>query len=102
MGLRWNGDEIMRRIEEVAGGRVSLLELLTPAFVQQHTKFMSIDEMFAKSELTRESNTDEDVTVILRSEEWNKFVIENSEFSSWDEMIQVAGAERRKSSLGGT
>ncbi len=101
MSVQWHGDRFMRKLEKAAQSvsSVSLTDLMTPEFMQQHTKFGSIDQMFAASKIVADGASNDDVTTALKSEAWNEFVVQNSNFGSWDEMMQAAGNERFKNAF---
>jgi hypothetical protein len=97
--IKPNLDELTRRVEnmvEKASQMVPLPELLHPEFMKAHTKFSSLEEMGTASGLFCLSHEAEEMASIFRSPEWSEFVVANSSFASWDEMIKAAGVERFK------
>ncbi len=95
--LEWHGDEIieeLKREAEQVTGRVSLQDLFTVDFMREHTKHGTLDDMVTASKLLNEDCSTEDLAAALESQEWNQFVAENSDFSSWQEMITAAGESR--------
>jgi hypothetical protein len=61
-------------------------ELLSDAFISKFTNFLNLNELVESSGITIETQAD------LNSEKWNKFVSQNTSFSSWSEMAAVAEA----------
>jgi hypothetical protein len=67
-------------------------ELLTPIFMEKHTKFSSFDTMIKSSEFKIENELEfKDVS---NSTKWNEFIIKNTEFKNWNEMLRIAVLER--------
>lgn len=68
----------------------SLVEILNDRFMNQHTKFSSLKEFIDKSgfDFSSEKGLDE-----VSSEALDAFVRQNSEFGSWEEMLEDASAE---------
>lgn len=67
---------------------VPVAELLTPAFISQHTQFASADELFEQSGFKIESQ--EDFSAIP-DEDWDKYIRSVSNLNSWQAMLSKAG-----------
>ena len=92
-GLR----KLQRRAEEVDGThQVPLSELLTPTFMRGHSPFDSFEAMLRASPFSVESAED---FKAIPDADWDVFVRQNTRFSSWHEMLSVAGAEWMKERL---
>jgi hypothetical protein len=85
--------EVERDLERAVGGtrNVPLTELMPPAFIRECTdgKFNTIDEITAA--YPGEAKTQEELTALLASREWNAFIKANTSFETWDEMMKGAG-----------
>ena len=89
--LKKDLDKLQRRCRELEGeNSVSFEELFSPSFLNKYTKFSSIYDMFNKSGFT--VNNQDDFKKIP-DDKWDKFIVENSQFSSWQDMIDKAGKE---------
>jgi hypothetical protein len=102
MSLEWHGDEVLKRMKnsfDQAMGDVKLTDLMHPAFVQKHTKFDSLKSMFEASQLMSDDSKAKEMAVILKSQEWDRFVAANSDFASWNEMIKDAATARVKAAF---
>ncbi|HKJ82393.1 MAG TPA: hypothetical protein VJ961_00055 [Mariprofundaceae bacterium] len=73
-----------------ASRNVPLDELLTPAFVSQHTRFADVEELFAASGFDIGSQTDFES---VPEEKWNAFIRSVSDFADWEAMLGAAGGE---------
>lgn len=84
-------DELEKKLNKKindTNGRKSLDVLFDEEFIKKYTNFSSINEMIEESNLGIKTQEDFDNKP---EEEWNKFVIENTKFSSWEEMKSKAG-----------
>jgi hypothetical protein len=89
--LKKNLDEM----KDLKGGKnVPITELLTPEFMNKHTKVQNFEEFVLKSSFI---NPDEQLTPeVFKSipdKEWDEYISNETSFSSWDDMIGTAGKE---------
>lgn len=81
-------DSLAKNAEALNGQQtVSVVELLTPAFVSTHTRFSDANEMFEASGFNIE--TPEDFKAIP-DEAWNGFIRSVSSFENWQAMLSEA------------
>lgn len=80
------GDKIKKTVE----GSVQLSDLFTESFMQENTKFSSIEEFFEKSPFEVESAED---FASIDSSELNGYVSQNTKFDSWGDFSNTAGKE---------
>lgn len=72
-------------------------ELLTPDFIEKHTKFENFNEMIKFSDFRIENEIEfKDATETVK---WNLYVVENSDFEDWNEMLRTAVIERASKKL---
>lgn len=94
MPIKVNNNGIKRLFKNIESiekrQSVKLGDLLNSEFMSKHTEFSSLNEMFDSSGLPCE--TEEEFNNIPRSK-LDEFIINNTEFGSWDEMLRKAGAE---------
>lgn len=91
-------DEMQRKVEKAGGTRtVPIAEVLTPTFLARFSDFESFADLVAKSGFTIESQEDFDR---IPQDEWDTFIAQNTQFSSWQDMLQMAGMELLKGRLG--
>jgi len=84
-------ESFQKKAKEMEGtNSISFQELFTPEFLRKYTSFISLNEMFEKSEFT--INSQEDFEKIPEGA-WDKFISANSKFNLWKEMLDVAGKE---------
>ncbi len=85
-GLR----DFAQRLEKLSeiGDSVPLVQVLSPDFVRQHTKFSTFEEMCEAVGIT----TAEEFTA-FSDEEWERHVRANTSFASWEEMQQAGGQQ---------
>lgn len=76
---------------------VPLAELLTPKFMATHTKFATVNAMFAASGY--EINSKEDLENIPE-EAWDDFIRSASDFSNWRGMMDTAVKDWTTGKLG--
>jgi hypothetical protein len=88
--------DLEKKVQE-ASGEVSFPELFNPNFMTTFTNFSSIDEFLKKSPF--EVHSQEDFENIDTGE-LDKYVAENTKFSSWEEMKSKAGEMYMKYKLG--
>jgi hypothetical protein len=94
-------DSGLRRLQENLEGlsethRAPLTAILSPAFMQHHTRFASFEAMLAASPFSVE--TAEDFTAIP-GDEWDAFVQRVTSFHSWEAMQKEAGVQWVKEQL---
>ena len=83
--------KMQNKLEEVEGTRsVPMDELLNPDFMIRFTNFSSFDDLIEKSGYT--VKTEEDFERIP-DKEWDEFISVNTQFSSWQDMLNLAGYE---------
>jgi hypothetical protein len=71
-------------------GEISLGQLFSTEFMQNHTKFASFDELISNSGFKIES--EEDISSIPKSD-LNKYISDNTNFNTWEDMLNQAGKE---------
>jgi hypothetical protein len=99
-------DEVQRRLRQLSERaqaldgthEVSVNEILTPDFIQAHTRYASVDEWFEASPF--KIATTEDFAAIP-DEHWNDYVRTTTDFESWQEMLEAAGAQYVQAKLFG-
>lgn len=90
--------EITDKLDSIEGSHsVSFPELFHEQFMQQHTSHSSIDAMFKASGFSIASKEDFER---IPNDEWEKFVVSTTNFSSWLEMQRIAGKEYMIKKLG--
>lgn len=79
-------DRLKKNLEQLEDGiQVSTNDLFTDAFVRQHSRFSTWQEMMDAGGIS----ADEDI----QSEWFSEFVRQNSDFESFDAMVEKASAE---------
>lgn len=79
---------LQRRAKSLEGTRnVRVEDLFQLDFVTANSNFATFDEMLAASPIKISSVED------FECEEWNAFIVANTRFSSWEEMIGQAGEQ---------
>ena len=87
--VKKNLDNLSRKAKEVDGThQVGISELMPDRFIQTHTGFNSVQEMYDKSGFKMESEKDLET---IPDEEWDKYISDNTQFSNWQEMLDKAG-----------
>lgn len=69
---------------------VPLTDILTDSFIQKKTPFLNLADLFDKAGFKVESNADLEA---IPDEIIDKFIQDNSEFKSFQEMLGAAGKE---------
>jgi hypothetical protein len=88
--MKRNLRDLAKRARDLNGTHsVVLRDLLTPEFIQSHTKHSSIDAWFAASGFTIESTADFEA---IPDQEWDDYVRSTTDFASWEEMLKTAGS----------
>ena len=99
--LRKRMDDLHKNIDIMKGEKFRLTdinldyikkELLTPDFMEKHTKFSSFDMMIKSSEFKIENELEFKDTA--NSTKWNEYIIKNTEFKNWNELLRIAVLER--------
>lgn len=75
----------------------SLTDILTPAFISQHTKFSNLGELFEAGEFDVSSQA---AFEAIDENELDAFIQVQSSFSSWKEMLSTAGTTWTRKKLG--
>lgn len=65
-----------------------IAELLPDPFIERTTNFESIGELLASSGFDTSTQT---AFEAIPEQDWDQFIEDESEFSSWQEMLQAAG-----------
>ncbi len=89
-------DELQKKAESISG-EVKFDELFNDSFMENNTKFKTIDEFFENSPFAIETQDDFDD---IDESELDQYVNENTDFSSWEEMKKAAGTLYAKKKLG--
>lgn len=106
MSIKLDGfDELSKQLKQMQksaeeleeGQSISFVDLFHEGFMNKYTKFLSIDEFFDNSPFEFESNEDFDK---IDENELDKYVVENTDFSSWEDMLGTAGQEHIAKQLG--
>src|SRR5690349_4246049 len=101
MPFQWNSDPYKRldKAKEAIESVKQFGDLFPPQFMSCHTKFATIEDMLSASNLFPDDTPTEERMRALETEEWSKFVAENSEFGAWQEMRQAAIHERMQKAI---
>ncbi|MEK4085651.1 hypothetical protein [Psychrobacillus sp. FSL K6-1415] len=99
MGVKITGlnnlKKLQKNLQELSKtDSVSLTTLLTDDFLSKNTKFSSF-EVFEEQEIFSKYPTFEEIP----DDEMDNFIIENSNFDSWQEMLDTANVEYFKKKL---
>ena len=90
-------EEHRKKLHELASRKtVSFAELFPPRFMSEHSSFGTMEELFDKSGFKVESMEDFGA---IPDEEWETFIVQNTNFDSWEEMQQTAGASFAQEAL---
>ena len=80
-----------KKFKKIGGTHsVPMEELLSPDFMVRFTNFSSFDELIEKSGYVIETQEDFDK---IPDNEWDSFIITQTQFSSWQNMLELAGSE---------
>lgn len=103
MPVKINHKGLERLKENVKGlegeNLVRLDDLLNNDFMSQHTNFSSLNEMFEHGDFNFESKQEFERFLSEQREEIDGFVERNTNFKSWDDMIQRAIGEHVSKTL---
>lgn len=91
-------DEVQKDLEKLQAGireidgkhSVPMSEILTDSFVSEHTEFSSLNELLDNSGFNTESAEDFEA---IPDEPWDEYIKSVSDFDSWQDMLESAGAE---------
>jgi hypothetical protein len=106
MGIKMRGfnefGKELKKLEKKAkelekGQSISFIDLFNEKFMSRYTKFGSIDEFFNNSPFEIENNEDFEK---INENELDKYVGENTKFSTWQDMLGTAGQEHIAKQLG--
>lgn len=104
MGIEIRGfDELEKELKKIAkkaenlNGEVPFDILFNEDFMKKYSKFTSIDEMLEKSGF--EIKNQDDFRKIPEAE-WDEFVMGNTKFKNWEEMMNKAGVLYFEKGLG--
>ncbi|MGD6896117.1 hypothetical protein [Bacillus infantis] len=90
--------KLQQNAKELEGKQnIPLPELFPDSFMANNTRFSSIQEMFDKSPFKVESEED---FAAIPDAEWDKYVVENTNFSSWENMQEAGVKEWTAKKLG--
>ena len=90
-------DQLLKNAKEMEGThQVKLTDTLNPKFVSSHSKFSDLEALFAASGFKIDSLED---FAAIPDNEWDKFISENTDFTSWEEMQRSGGTEYMKAKL---
>lgn len=91
-------EDLARRARQLDGQhQVSVASLLSPAFLGRCSRFKSADELFESSGFTIQSTED---FAAIPDAEWDSFISGNTNFASWQEMLNAAVKEWTIKQLG--
>ncbi len=83
-------DKLQEKLEKIEnlGGEVPFNELFTPEFMRLYTEYNNIEEFLEDSKWEIENQEDFES---IPEDEFDKYVEEKTDFSSWEIMLQTAG-----------
>jgi hypothetical protein len=91
-------DQLTKNAKDLGDTKLaSLTDILTPAFISQHTRFAGVDELFEAGGFNVNSQSDFEA---IPEEKLSAFIRSESSFGSWQEMLNAAGAVWAKRKLG--
>lgn len=80
--------DLVAKIRETVPSEVRILDAMTPAFVQAHSRFQDFEEMFAQSPIA--DTVEDDAPAAFASDAWDAFVRDTTDFSGWEPMLKAA------------
>jgi hypothetical protein len=90
-------DQLLKNAKELEGAhQVKLVDILNPRFVSSHSKFADLEALFAASGFKIDNPDD---FAAIPDDEWDKFISENTDFTSWEEMQRSGGTAHMKARL---
>jgi len=87
MDFKWYDSELIKKIKEKVGQDVPADKLFNPMFMKSFTKSSNFDEFVLKSGFTLKEFK------LKPNKDLDKYIGENTKFSSWQDMLNKAGAE---------
>lgn len=98
-------DELEKQLRQLDEGakdlgkteQVSFEELFSASFMQKHTSFSSVDELFSAGGFKVESQEDFDA---IPDVELNKHIAANTNFENWEDMLDEATTQYVTQKLG--
>lgn len=99
-----DADATQRKVYDLAKNladgevNVPIHELLTPEFLQQHSKFRNVNEMFANSGFFIETAED---FARIPERDWDTFIRLKTSFATWKELSQAAGLDWARRQIAG-
>lgn len=82
-------DQLREKANSINSERIPVVELLTDAFIKKYTSFPSFAEFADKSKLLIV-----DIDDVAAKSALDEFIVQNSIFSSFEEMWQKAAIDR--------
>ncbi|MBD8669789.1 hypothetical protein OQ519_25060 [Pseudomonas lurida] len=90
-------DQLLKNAKDLEGThQVKLTDTLNPEFVSSHSRFSDLEALFAASGFKIDSLED---FAAIPDDEWDKFISENTDFTSWEEMQRSGGTAYMKARL---
>lgn len=90
-------DQLLKNAKELEGThQVKLTDSLNPEFVSSHSKFPDLEALFAASGFKIDSVED---FAAVPGDELDKFISENTDFTSWEEMLRSGSTAYMKARL---
>lgn len=87
---------LQNKLEEMEGEHeIPIEELMTEDFMKKHTKYENFHEFVIDSKLIPENTTKitKEIFENIPDEDFDNYVINNTDFHSWEEMIQASVKE---------
>lgn len=81
-------EELSNNADKLNGQSVPFSEIFTESFLIEHSSFTSFDQLIAASGFSVKSQK---CFEAIPDDEWDEFILINTRFDSWQEMIDVAG-----------
>jgi len=77
--------KLSKNLEELGNKKsIRLDELINDGFVSSHSKYKNFDELLSSSHFNVE--TAKDFEAVAANAEWDAYIANNTNFSSWEEM----------------
>jgi hypothetical protein len=104
MSVKLNLDglkKLQQKVRELDGKhQIRLSDLFPPSFMRAHTRFSSLDDLEAKArERGFALGSQEDLENLL-GDQWDGFIAEHTNFSTWKDMLGKGTAEWTSRQLG--
>ena len=81
-------EELSNYAEKLNGQSVSFSDIFTETFLSENSAFTNFDKLIEASGFKVESQEDFEA---IPDHEWDEFILENTNFENWQEMLDVAG-----------